>query len=119
MNSMNKILCSTLLLLIAPSGFACDYPSRVSIPVGATATKEEMLVGQKAVKEFVASMETYLDCILAEEKQARSEMDDIEPEDEQLREDMLNKKYNAAVDDMERIAANFNTAVQDYRSRDE
>ena len=41
-------------------------------------------------------------------------MDDLQPEDEQQREDMLNKKYNAAVDEMETVAANFNTEVQAF-----
>jgi len=50
---------------------------------------------------------------------ARTQMDDLAAEEEQLREDLLNKKYNAAVDDMERVAAEFNVAVQTYRSRDE
>jgi len=119
MNSMTKILCAALLLSVAPTGFACDYPSRVKVPDGAVATKEDMLAGQKEVKAFVADMEIYLECIVSEEKQARSEMDSLEAEDEQLREEMLNKKYNAAVDDMERVAAAFNVAVQDFRSRDD
>ncbi len=119
MNSMIKIVCAVSLLTIAPSGFACDYPSRVKVPDGAMATKEDMLVGQKEVKAFVADMEAYLECIVVDEKQARMDMDSLESEDEQLREEMLNKKYNAAVDDMERIAAAFNVAVQDFRSRDD
>ena len=46
-------------------------------------------------------------------------MDDLAPEDEQQREDLLTKKYNAAVDEMERIAAEFNTEVQAYRNREQ
>ena len=77
-----------------------------------------ILAGQRDVKEFVAIMEEYLDCIVAEEKKSRSKLDNLPAEDEQLREDMLNKKYNAGVDDMELVAAMFNDAVQDYRNRD-
>ena len=89
------------------------------MPNGGIATKEEMLEGQRAVKKYVAEMEAYLDCIVAEEKAARSTMDNLLPEDEQQREDMLNKKYNAAVDEMETVAAAFNTEVQAFRSRDQ
>ena len=78
-----------------------------------------MLAGQRAVKAFVADMEIYLDCIVAEEKAARSQAIGLEAEDEQLREDLLNKKYNAAVDDMEMVAANFNAAVQTFKEKDE
>ena len=116
---MISAMLSVSLLAIAPVAAGCDYPKKIDVPNGLITTKEEMLTGQRDVKQFVSSMEEYMDCIVAEEKLARSQLDDIEPEDEQLREDMLSKKYNAAVDDMERVAAEFNTAVQTYRSRDE
>ena len=95
-------------ILIAGTVFACDYPARVLIPNGNTATKEEMIDGQRGVKEYVTSMEIYLECIVEEEKRAREAIADLQPEDEQDREDALNKKYNAAVDEMERVAAQFN-----------
>jgi len=119
MNTMLKTLSIVTLLAVAPASFACDYPRKVDMPNGLSATKDEMLVGQRSVKKFVADMEVYLECIVTEEKQARSEMDGLEAEDEQLREDLLNKKYNAAVDEMEKVAAEFNSAVQTYRSRDD
>ena len=46
-------------------------------------------------------------------------MGELAPEVEQEREDMLNKKYNAAVDEMERVAAQFNAEVQAYRARED
>jgi hypothetical protein len=102
----------------AQSALACDYPERVTVPNGTTATKDDMLQGQRSIKKFVADMEVYLECIIAEEKTARASIVDISPEDEQQREDLLNKKYNAAVDEMERIAAQFNVEVQAYRAKE-
>lgn len=119
MNPMLKLFSIVSLLVFAPTSFACDYPARIKIPYGMTATKEDMLIGQRSVKKFVADMEEYLDCIVVEEKKARSELDGLEAEDEQLREDLLNKKYNAAVDELERVAAEFNATVQAYRDRDD
>lgn len=119
MKQMIRILIGGIVLSIAPAIFACDYPARVDVPNGGTATKEDMLQGQRDVKQYVADMEAYLDCIVAEEREARSEMEGLQPEDEQQREDMLNKKYNAAVDDMEKVAARFNIEVQAYRGRDQ
>ena len=119
---MNKTIQSVFciaVLMTAPAVLACDYPPRIDIPNGLTATKEEMLLGQKAVKQYVADMEAYLDCLVSEEKTARSEMLDLQPEDEQQREDILNKKYNAAVDELEQVAAAFNTEVQAFRGREE
>lgn len=114
---INTLIC-LLLAVVAQNAFACEYPERVLIPNGNTATKEEMLEGQQGVKKYVAAMEIYLDCIIEEEKQARETIDDLPPEVEQEREDMLNKKYNAAVDEMERVAAQFNAEVQAYRAQD-
>lgn len=119
MNIQRSVLATVASLLLAPPLFACDYPSKVDIPNGATATRDEMLEGQRNVKDYVTSMEAYLECIVTEEKNARAKMENLDPEDEQQREDMLNKKYNAAVDEMETIAANFNTEVQAFRAKDE
>jgi hypothetical protein len=118
MKNYIKLVCSVSLLFGAGSALACDYPSRVSIPNGTTATKEDMLEGQRGVKAFVANMEIYLECIVDEEKLARAALEELSPEDEQQREDMLNKKYNAAVDEMERLAAQFNVEVQAYRAKE-
>lgn len=119
MNLRRPILAAAASMFLAPPLMACDYPSKVDIPNGATATRDEMLQGQRDVKQYVADMEAYLECIVAEEQNARAQMENLEPEDEQQREDMLNKKYNAAVDEMETIAANFNTEVQAFRAKDE
>lgn len=118
MKNFIKLICSISLLFGAQSAFACDYPERVQIPNGTTATKEEMLDGQRGVKTFMADMEVYLECIVDEEKMALAAIEDINPEDEQQREEMLNKKYNAAVDEMERLAAQFNVEVQAYRAKE-
>ena len=117
MKKLIKTFLSIAVFFAAQSAVACDYPERVLIPNGNTATKEDMIAGQSGVKRFVAEIEVYLECIIEEEKTARNEMDDLQPEDEEEREEMLNKKYNAAVDEMERIAAQFNAEVQAYRAQ--
>lgn len=118
MNKTIKLLCSVSLLFVAQSALACDYPQRIVIPNGTTATKDDMLEGQRGVKKFVADIEVYLECIVEEEKTARAGMEELSAEDEQQREDALNKKYNAAVDEMERVAAQFNVEVQAYRAKE-
>ncbi len=118
MKKLSKLTASLVLLFVAQSVFACDYPTRVMVPNGNTATKEDMLTGQKGVKTYVAEIEVYLECIIAEEKTARDTLGALEPEQEQEREDMVNKKYNAAVDEMERLAAQFNSEVQAYNAQD-
>ena len=56
------------------------YPTKASIPNGSTASQEEMIEGQRGVKKYVADMETYLACIVEEEKAARAEIEDLQPE---------------------------------------
>ena len=119
MKRLIKIICSVSILFAAQTALACDYPDRVNIPNGGTATKDDMLTGQRDVKTYVTAMEVYLECIVEEEKVARAAIEDLQPEDEQQREDAMNKKYNAAVDEMERVAAQFNSEVQAYRAREE
>jgi hypothetical protein len=98
MNKLIKIALGISLLFAGQATFACDYPDRVLVPNGNTATKDEMVAGQRGVKAYVAAMEVYLECIVEEEKTARDSMGDLEADVEQEREDLLNKKYNAAVD---------------------
>lgn len=117
MKNLIKLVCIISLVFGMQSAFACDYPDRVPIPNGTTATKEEMLEGQRSVKAYVDAMEAYLECIVEEEKLARAAIEELSPEQEQQREDMLNKKYNAAVDEMERLAAQYNVEVQAYRAK--
>ena len=117
MNRLIKTAVSIAFVFTAQAAIACDYPNRILIPNGNTATKEDMLEGQRAVKQFVTEMEAYLKCIEDEEAAARMSMVEMSPEEEEERETVFNKKYNAAVDEMERTAAQFNAEVQAYRAQ--
>ena len=119
MNKLTRILIASAILIFAQTALACDYPPRVNMANGMTATKEEMVQTQRSVKTFIANMEKYLECMVEEEKAARAAIADLQPEEEQQREDMLNKKYNAAVDEMEKVAARFNSEVQAYKARED
>ena len=111
------LTCSALFLSF--SALACDYPDKITVPDGASATKEELIAAQKAVKTYIAEMDTYLECIVEEEKLARQAIDNLEPEVEQQREEMLTKKYNAGVDEEKMVEADWNATVQDYKKRNQ
>ena len=104
MNKIMKTALTVAMLFIAQGAFACDYPQRVDMPNGATASKDEMIAGQKGVKTYMSSMESYLACIEAEEAQAVIELGDIDEETSRQRAEMFNKKYNAAVEEMNLVA---------------
>ena len=113
-----KTICSTFALVaLGQHAMACDAPAKVTVPDGETASKEELVATQKAVKDFIASMDAYLECIVEEEKLARQAMDNLEPEVEQRREELLTQKYNAGVDSMKVVEAEWNATVQAYKKR--
>ena len=105
------------MLFVAQGALACDYPQRIDVPDGATATKEDMIAGQKGVKSYMASMEEYLTCIEAGEAQRVLGAGDVDDETKRQQEDMFNKKYNAAVEAMNLVAEEFNMQVRAYKDR--
>jgi hypothetical protein len=115
MNNIMKSAISVALLLVAQGALACDYPKRVDLPDGATASKEDMLAGQKGVKTYMASMDEYLSCIEAEEATAVLSLGDVDEDAKRQRAEMFNKKYNAAVEQMNLVAEEFNVQVRAYK----
>ena len=112
-----KASCTIAVIIFAPAALACDYPERVEMPHGNSASKDEMVAGQRGVKKFMADMEVYLACIEEEDKENRAGIEEPDPIVEAQRDEMLVKKHNAAVDDMETVAAAFNEEVRVYKAR--
>ena len=117
MNKLIKTAVSVTMLFIAQGALACDYPQRIDVPNGATSSKEDMITGQKSVKAYMASMEEYLACIEAGEAQAIKGLGEIDEDAKRQREEMFNKKYNAAVEEMNLVAEEFNMQVRAYKDR--
>ena len=115
MNKTMKSALSVAILFMAQGALACDYPARVDMPDGATATKEAMITGQRDVKAYMASMEEYLSCIEAEEATAVLSLGDVDEDTKRQREELFNKKYNAAVQQMNLVAEEFNVQVRAYK----
>jgi hypothetical protein len=112
-----KASCTLAVIFFAPAALACDYPERVNVPNGSDATKDEMVTGQRGVKKFMADMETYLACIEEEDKRVRAGIEEPDLIVDAQRDEMLVKKHNAAVEDMEKVAAEFNEEVRTYKAR--
>lgn len=117
MNKISKIVICAILILSAPLSFACDYPHRADVPDGSTATKEEMIAGQRSVKAYMGAMEAYLSCIESAEQETVAGTDQMDEDAKQQRIEMYNKKYNAAVDEMNLVAEEFNLQVRAYKER--
>jgi hypothetical protein len=114
----NRLAVSVAALLLAHGALACDYPERLSdLPDGNTATRDEMIAGKKAVQSYLADMESYLSCIEAEEAQAVIALGSVEDEAKKQRTEMFNKKYNAAVEEMNLVAEEFNIQLRAFNGR--
>jgi hypothetical protein len=117
MNKLTKTAIFVAMIFAAQGALACDYPQRIDVPNGATATKDDMIAGQKVVKTYMASMEEYLACIEADEAQAVLALNNVNEDTKRQREDLFNKKYNAAVEEMNLVAEEFNVQVRAYKDR--
>lgn len=111
MSRTSQLIISVCTATLTPLAYgACPYPESVEIPDGAMATTEEMVDGQTRIKQYMAEMEAYLDCLDQEEADL-----DREPTAEELQ--VHNERHNAAVDEMERVAADFNEQVRAYKKQ--
>lgn len=117
MKKIIKTVVFAVTLIAAPLALACDYPSRANIPDGSSATKEEMIEGQRGVKSYMGAMEEYLSCIEAAEQETVAGNGEADEEAKQQRIEMFNKKYNAAVEEMNLVAEEFNVQVRMYKDR--
>jgi hypothetical protein len=123
-----KLLSSVLTLaaLLASSHVyaACVYPKAPEkIPDGATATKDEMIAAQKAVKAYNDDIKTYTDCLKAETADTMK-ADAKKPEKERMtkeQKDELDKvtvqKNNAAVDEAQALTDRFNEQIRAFNAK--
>lgn len=108
-----RALTSGLLAAIASGyGFAaaaCEPPSPVPMPDGATATRDQMLAAQAQVRAYQAAMNELLACLASE----------LDGEGEQAPEEfksLMVSRHNAAVAEMEGVAAAFNDQLRAFRA---
>jgi hypothetical protein len=110
------------LALGSPAGMAgdCSGPQAPSLPDGATASMEDMLAGQKAVKEYQAANLEYMGCLekafTAAEAAALESTSEDEKKAAQDNYQNAVDAYNAAVSQEEEIAGQFNTEIREYKA---
>ena len=117
MTRFSKIFAASILMFSTSLAIACDYPERPGIPDGATASKEELLAAKDAIQQFMAEVDSYLKCIESEETAAASELDNPSPEELQRREEMLNKKFDAANEEKALLGEQFNQQIRAYNAK--
>ena len=112
-----KISIGSLLFLASSLALACDYPARPSMPDGASASKDELLAAKADVQEFIANVDAYLKCIETAEADAIAAMDNPSEEEVMRREDMLNKKFDAANEEKVLVGEQFNQQIRAYNAK--
>ena len=108
-----RVLTSCVLTAVASAygvaAEACEAPSPVAIPDGSTSTREQMLAAQAQVRAYQAAMTEFLACIDS----------DLDSEGEQAPEEfksLMVSRHNAAVAEMEGVAAAFNDQLRAFRA---
>ncbi len=107
---MKLFLCVGFLMTSAFATAECSRLMAPELPDGDSADMQAMIDGQKAVKAYVAGMEAYLDCLTLEGEKVGA---DANPDVEMARIE----EHNAAVDEMEKVAADFNEEIHEYKAR--
>lgn len=109
MKKLMSCLLATLLSGYGVAAVACEAPAPVAMPDGATATRDQMLAAQQQVRAYQAAMNEFVACIDSE----------LEGEGEQAPEEfksLMVSRHNAAVTEMEGVAAAFNDQLRAFRA---
>lgn len=97
----------------------CVAPAQPEVPEGEDSSMEQMLAGQKAVKEFQEANLAYMSCLepllaAAEAEAAAALKEGAEGATDKYTK--IQEAYNAAVFVEEEVAAKFNTEIRDYKT---
>jgi hypothetical protein len=114
---MRAVIAAAALLVYAGALSAtemdldrCDFPGVPSVPDGATASEEALGRAGTEVREFVAGIQSALECLTEVEKSLGDEITVAQQAE-------LVGRYNSGVDQMNAVATAYNAAVRAYRER--
>ncbi len=114
----NKMFLTTAALLAFTNSLIasdCEQPGLPEVPNGAEASLDTMISGQKAVKAFQADAQAYRGCLeaLLEDIKSTAEEGD---KDAAAAFKTATDDYNASVAAEEKLATDFNSAIQAYKA---
>lgn len=118
---MKVLLPLTLLAAVvaAPAFADCTVPTiSITVPDGATATMEQMLAAQHAIRDSDAAVQKYADCLKAEQDaKIAAGGDSMKDEDKvKISADYV-QRQNAVADKLQKIADQFNVEVRAYKAK--
>ena len=97
----------------------CPYPVPPDkAPDGANATMQDMLAGQKAVTEYNTAVTAYVACVDKETNDAIAKAgDQLKPEQKADMERVRDRKHDAAIDQLQKVADRFNEQVKIFKAK--
>jgi hypothetical protein len=111
-----------LLALGFAANAACVYPQAPqNVPNGKTATKDEMMAAQAAIKAYRDQVEqVYLVCLEKEKSDSIAALDSADEQYAQKKasiEDIQAKKNNAAVDELTALATRWSEEIKAFKAK--
>lgn len=107
--TLKKKLCVAVaasMIASLPAYADCVLPPAPSkIPDGASASEQEMLAAMQTLKRYDGDVNVYLKCLEFEARQNRLSTSEQE------------RKHNAAVAQLEKVATKFNEQVRAFKSK--
>ena len=76
-----------------------------------------MIAAKSGVQEYITAVDEYLICLENAENAAVAEMDNPSTEEIQRRNDMLNKKFDAANEEKSLVGEQFNQQIRAYNQK--
>jgi len=117
MTKIIKLAFTATLFLSSSIALACDYPERPAMPDGSTASKDELLAAKTEVQAYVSAVDEYLTCIETEENETIAALDNPSQDELQRRNDMINKKFDAANEEKAMVGEQFNQQIRAYNEK--
>ena len=118
---MKPLFAATALATLAldPDYAACVYPpAPTNLPDGNVATLAQMLAAQKTVQTYNHTMMSYLACIKKQSDQTiAKQATKLKKKQIAELEAIEVKRHNAAVDQLQNIANNFNAQVVIFQKK--
>ncbi|MBM37948.1 MAG: hypothetical protein CMO97_02630 [Woeseia sp.] len=118
MINIKRIIISFILILLSYPAFSCDYPTPPNnLPDGATSNKDQMLSGVKRIASYQEEMSSYLACIEENEIETMKNLTDLNENEKNIRKELFNKKYNAAIESQIRTVEMFNVEIREFKAK--
>ena len=114
-----KSLLAVLALGSSMAMAECVQPESPTLPDGSSATMDDMIAGQQAVKAFQAANLEYMGCLETQFTAAKKTIEEGKASDAEALKAAYEKDveaYNEAVSAEEALAGQFNTEIREFRA---